>query len=102
MCKSEVNSIVGFSTVELMTTGISSAGATAIGVEQDGQMESGEQPASCSFVVVDEVARFSSHVSYSQQGMNVAAMLIIRTRNVKNFIAAKVNELDARSVLVLL
>ena len=65
-----------------------------MGVEQDGQMESGEQLASRSFSDDDDVVVISSsHASYSQQGMNVAAMLISRIRNAKNFIVAKVREL---------
>ena len=71
----------------------------AIAVAHVGQIESGEQLASRSFCVgVDEVAISSSHPSNSQQGMKVAAMLIIKIRNARNFIAAKVNDLDACSV----
>ena len=79
-----------------MKRGTSIAGTMAIAVEQVVQIDSGEQVASRSFWDgTDELAISSSHPSNSQQGMKVAVMLINRIRNAKNFIAAKVNDLNA-------
>ena len=76
--------------------GISTVCPMAIAVEHVGQIESGEQLASRSFWDgVDELAISSSQPSNSQQGMKVAAMLIMRIMNARSFIAAKVNDLNA-------